>query len=124
MFRIAYSNGGFSPAVEYVPAQAAIALGQALVYASGKVSVCGATAAPEFIAVEKYAGGAEKSVAVIRVTEDVAFEVPCTEATGALKPGDKVTISEDGLQVTATTENGVFTVDKVLDSGLIGFFRR
>ncbi len=88
-----------------------IEIGEALVLANGKVTKCGATVAPTFIAMGSItADSTNRSVAVCRVEKNQVYEVPVTVAPTALQVGDKVTLHTDGLQVTATTTSGVITI--------------
>lgn len=102
-----------------------IKLGEALVLANGKLTKCGATVMPEFISVGATIG---ERVPVVRVMEEDTFEAPLSAAGTSLKVGDKVTLDTDGLQVTATTENGVFTLTKIngteIGDTVEGMFRR
>ena len=41
------------------------------------------------------------------MTPDIVFETTAQAALTAVKPGDRVTLHTDGLQVTATTASGV-----------------
>lgn len=101
------------PEPEYldVTAAEAVSEGEALVLSSGKLTKCGATAAPEFIAMASLSADATKrTIAVCRVEKNQVYEVPVTAAPTSLKVGDKVTLNTDGLQVTATTTSGVVTI--------------
>lgn len=101
------------PEPEYldVTAAEAVSEGEALVLASGKLTKCGATVAPEFIAMASLSADATKrTIAVCRVEKNQVYEVPVTAAPTSLKVGDKVTLNTDGLQVTATTTSGVVTI--------------
>lgn len=92
-------------------ANEAIAEGEALVLTSGKLTKCGATATPQFIAMGSVsASAAKREVAVCRVEGNQLYEVPVQAAPTSLKVGDKVTLHTDGLQVTATTTSGVATI--------------
>ena len=42
-----------------------------------------------------------------RVNSDMVLETTASADMAAVKQGDKVTLSEDGMEVTATTANGV-----------------
>jgi hypothetical protein len=89
----------------------AISYGEALVLASGKLTKCGATTKPEFIALRDVAAAdTDRLMPVCRVESNHVYDVPCTAAPTGLVPGSKVTINSDGLQVTATTSDGVATV--------------
>lgn len=101
------------PEPEYldVTAAEAVSEGEALVLTSGKLKKCGATVAPQFIAMASLAADAEKrTIAVCRVEKNQVYEVPVSAAPTSLNVGDKVTLNTDGLQVTATTTSGVVTI--------------
>lgn len=92
----------------------AISVGEALVLTSGKLTKCTATTKPAFIAIGQLeASDANRKVAVCRVESNQVYEVPVTAAPTSLKVGSKVTIHTDGLQVTATTTDGVVTVESL-----------
>lgn len=97
---------GLTPPIEYLPGAAseAIVLGEALSVTSGKLTKCGATAAPAYISVGPVKDGI---VPVIKVQKYMIFEVPLSAAGTSLVIGQKVTLNTDGLQVTATTTDGV-----------------
>ena len=90
-----------------VTAGETVVLGEALVVTGGKLTKCGATVKPEYIAVGNSADG---MVQVIKVHPHIVFDVTLSAAGTALTPGAKVTISGDGLEVTATTTSGVATI--------------
>ncbi len=101
------------PEPEYLEAteDEAIEMGEALVLSGGKLTKCGATATPTFIAMGSVAAdNAKRTIAVCRIEKNQVYEVPVTAAPTALKAGDKVTLHTDGLQVTATTTSGVVTI--------------
>ena len=97
---------GLTPPIEYLPGAAseAIVLGEALCVTSGKLTKCGATTAPAYISVGPVKDGV---VPVIKVQKYMTFEVPLSAAGASLVIGQKVTLNTDGLQVTATTTDGV-----------------
>lgn len=103
-----------------------VALGEALVLTSGKLTKCGATATPEFIAM---ASGTGVEIPVVRVTEDMVFETAFAADASLTAEGTKVTLHTDGLSVTATSTSGVFMITKKLGTGdtgtkVQGMFRR
>lgn len=101
------------PEPEYLDVKAAEAVseGEALVLASGKLTKCGATAVPQFIAMASLdANATKRTIAVCRVEKNQVYEVPVSAAPTSLVVGSKVTLNTDGLQVTATTESGVVTI--------------
>lgn len=99
------------PEVLEVTASEAVVYGEALVLSSGKLTKCGATTAPAFIAMGAVSAAAtNRKVAVCRVEKNQVYEVPVSATPTSLNVGDKVTLHTDGLQVTATTTNGVATI--------------
>ena len=91
-----------------VTASEAVSEGEALVLSSGKLTKCGATATPTFIAMASLAAAATKRVIpVCRVESNQLYEVTVNATPTSLNVGDKVTLHTDGLQVTATTTSGV-----------------
>jgi hypothetical protein len=102
-------------------------LGEALVQTNGRLTKCGATATPEFIAMRTQAAEAtaKTPLPVVRVKEDREYATISTAAVGAALVGQKVTLHTDGAQVTATTASGVFTVSSTDGvSKVRGYFRR
>lgn len=85
--------------------------GEALVVTAGKATKCGPTAKPTHIAIADVAGAnPAKEVPSFAVLPDMEF---LAEATVNIAPnlvGSKVTLGADGLTVTATTTDGVFTI--------------
>lgn len=99
------------PEFHAVTDEEAVEYGEALVLTSGKLTKCGATAAPAFIALKSLSAAAtNRKIPVIRVEKNQVYEVPCNADPSALADGSKVTLHTDGLQVTATTTSGVVTV--------------
>ncbi len=86
--------------------------GEALVLASGALTKCGATAKPTHIAAQDYTAPAEntKPLFVYPVGAGMVFECPVSVVPTGIFAGDKVTLSADGMGVTATKTNGVATV--------------
>ena len=56
---------------------------------------------------------------VIAVKPTTYFEVPATAVVAASLIGQAVTLHTDGLQVTATTASGVFTIDETDGNKLV-----
>lgn len=84
--------------------------GMAMILSSGKLAIATGTAEPEFICVEEHSAAvsAGDMVTVVRVDPQTEYETTLSAAGGSLKLGDKVTLhASSGLQVTATTTNGV-----------------
>nr|DAK85066.1 MAG TPA: hypothetical protein [Caudoviricetes sp.] len=109
------------PVFHEVTASEAVQLGEALVLTSGKLTKCGATAKPEFIAMADCAADAAKRlIPVARVEANQLYEVPVTAAPTSLVEGGKVTLHTDGMQVTATTTSGVVTVESLNGAAAAG----
>ena len=110
MFRIHHRLIGSVEPFEYLEKTAGetVQAGEALSVANGKLTKCAATVKPEYIAM----GGENRSglVPVIRVLATTIFEVPAQADQSALGAGSKVSLHTDGMQVTAATANGVFTL--------------
>ncbi|MCQ2439434.1 MAG: hypothetical protein MJ074_06705 [Oscillospiraceae bacterium] len=117
-FRLATMDVGQTPPIEYreVTANETVVLGEALVTASGKLTKCGATAKPEYIAVGPSEGGVAP---VIKVQDYMTFEAPLSAAGTSLAIGNSVTLHTDGLQVTATTASGVAKIVR-MDGTAVG----
>jgi len=110
-----------SPVYHEATANEEIHIGEALVLTAGKLTKCAATKKREFIAMG-HVGAADtnRKVAACRVESNQVYEVPVTAAPTSLKVGDKVTLHTDGLQVTATTSDGVITVESLNGAAAIG----
>lgn len=106
----------------------AVERGEALVFANGRLTKCGATGIPEFIAEASFPAGTNVRVPVTRVLESDEWETTAIATVAVTLIGSKVTLHTDGLQVTATTTSGVFLLsatDGVADGGIVrGYFRR
>ena len=83
--------------------------GMAMVLTGGKLAIAAGTNKPQYICVEEHASAVEADtmVTVVRVDQQTIYETELSAAGTSLKPGDKVTIADDGLRVTATTTSGV-----------------
>ena len=104
-FMIHSTDDGRVPATEYLPAGAITPkAGMALTQTGGLlVSAVGATA-PSYIAMceRETACEAGENIPVIRVNGDIIFETAFSADADSVALGDKVTVSADGLSVTAT----------------------
>jgi hypothetical protein len=105
------SNVGNVPEILQVDATAseAFVVGEALTITSGKVTKASGTTAPKYISAEKKTAVSGDKLSVYLVEKNQEYETDLT-AAGTLVVGTKVTISSDGLGVTATTTSGVATV--------------
>lgn len=83
--------------------------GEALVQTSGRLTKCGATATPQFIA-RKTQTAEASSVTLLpvhRVQDGDVYTVNSMATVAATLIGNKVTLHTDGLLITATTSSGV-----------------
>ncbi len=105
-----YKRNGQPDSVEYleVTANETVALGEALVISSGKLTKCGATTAPTYIAMGSVTSAPSGTkIPVIRVSKDVIYESQLSVDSSSIAIGAAYTLSSDGLKVTATTTSGV-----------------
>lgn len=110
MFKIHHRSINSVEPFEYLEKNAGetVQAGEALSVANGKLTKCAATAKPEYIA--QGPANHKGMVPCIRVLPTTIFEVPAQADQSALSAGSKVTLHTDGLQATATTASGVFTL--------------
>ena len=109
------------PVFHEVTEDEAVVMGEALVLTGGKLTKCGATVKPEFIAMaDCEAGAAKRLIPAARVEPNQLYEVPVQAAPTSLVEGSKVTLHTDGLQVTATTTSGVVTVENLNGAAAAG----
>lgn len=104
-----------------VTASEAITKGEALVVSSGKLTKCGATAKPKYIALRDLSATAtNRVIGVDPVTPGCIFETTFSATPTSLVVGSVVTLHTDGLQVTATTTSGVATIVNMLGATASG----
>ncbi len=99
------------PEPEYLEAKASeeITDGEALVLTAGKLTQCGASVKPQFIAGANLSASAtDRIIPVFRVTPDQVYAAPVSSVSG-ITVGSKYNIDADALGVTATT-GGAATV--------------
>lgn len=95
--------------------------GEAMVLTGGKLTKCGATEKPTYIAMKSLAKDAtNRRIPTARVDENQLWRVPVSADPSALTPGAKVTLGDDALTVTATTTSGVITVEDLGGAGKAG----
>ncbi len=112
-FKIYSTDDNRVPGIEYLPASAITPkVGMALTQTTGQLALATGTTAPTYISMcEKDSEcTAGDIIPVIRVGKDMILETTFADAATSIKLGDKVTLHTDGLQVTATTTNGVAEV--------------
>lgn len=100
-------DNGHTPPIEYSPGKAGetFVVGEALVLSGGALTKCGAAVTPTHICVGPRM--ADDTVPATRVADTITYAAPLGVAGAALKLGDKVTLGEDALSLTATTASGV-----------------
>lgn len=106
-------DGAVAP-FEYFKPLTTYAVGTALVFNNGYLEKAGTTAKPEYIAM-----GNEDDwgfMPVIQVVPGTVYETTLSANGSSLKLGQKVTISSDGQQVTATTSSGVAEIVAMEDT--------
>lgn len=112
-FKIYSTDDNRVPGIEYMPASAITPkVGMALVQSDDNLALAIGTNAPTYISMcEKDSPcTAGDIIPVIRVNKDMIFETTFAAEATSVKLGSKVTLHTDGLQVTATTTNGVAEV--------------
>lgn len=112
-FKIYSTDDNRVPGIEYLPASAITPkVGMALTQTTGQLALATGATAPTYISMcEKDSEcTAGDIIPVIRVGKDMILETTFAAAATSIEPGDKVTLHTDGLQVTATTDNGVAEV--------------
>jgi len=105
-FKFHSTDDGRVPAIEYLPAGAITPkAGLALVQTGGLLVAAVGGQAPGYICLceREQACTAGENIPVARVGGDVIYETAFSADAGSVALGDKVTISADGLGVTATT---------------------
>lgn len=127
MFKLHKRPDMGTEAIEYRTAGAAITAGMVLAYSSGKLVAAKGTTVPEYVALGN--AKVDEECPVKRVLEDEIYETELSAAGTALKLGDKVTLhASNGLQVTATTTDGIFEIIEMdgteIGSKVRGLFRR
>lgn len=88
-------------------------VGMALVQTGGNLAIATGGSVPTYISMcERDSACAEGDlIPVIRVDHDTIFETTNSAAFASVKRGDKVTLHDDGLSVTATTGGGAEVVE-------------
>lgn len=107
------NQGAIVPGSEYLPAGAITPkLGLALTMSGGQLAVASGTAAPTYICLTTAdkALTAGDIIPVSRITADQLYATTWSVAASSVQRGQKVTLSADGMEVTATTTSGVAEV--------------
>ena len=113
-FKLYSTDDGRVPPVEYLPAGAITPkAGMALTQSSGNLAIATGTTAPSYISMMETDAAltAGTMIPVIRVEPGMIFETSFSASASSVKLGNKVTLhASNGLQVTATTTDGVAEV--------------
>lgn len=100
-------------ALEYLPCGAITPkLGLALVMTNGNLAVASGTARPQYLCMTQREAPctAGEIIPVVRVQADMVLETSFSATATSVNLGNRVTLSADGTQVTATTTEGVAEV--------------
>lgn len=91
-------------------------VGMAMVMSGGLLVKATGTTKPTYVSVtrKEKACTAGDLIQVIRVDPGAKFKTTFSADAAAIKDGDKVTIGTDAMTVTATTQNGVAEVVKMM----------
>lgn len=112
-FKIYSTDDNRVPGIEYLPANAITPkVGMALTLTAGQLALVTDATAPTYISMCEKDGKctAGDIIPVIRVGKDMILETTFAADATSIKLGNKVTLHEDGLRVTATTASGVAEV--------------
>lgn len=109
------TQGNIVPGNEYLPAGAIVpAVGKLMVMTDGNLAVASGTMRPTYLCVQGSEDGkaltAGDIIAVNRILPDMILATTWSAAATGVSAGDRVTISADGMQATATTTGGVLEV--------------
>lgn len=86
-------------------------LGQCLVLSDGAAALATGTTKPTHICYQKKTGATGETVAAILIEPSMEFKAKLSVAGNeSLVPGAKITLADDGIDVTATTASGVATL--------------
>jgi len=105
-FKVHTTDDGRTPPLESLPAGGITPeIGMALKMTGGKLDIAKGAENPRYISMtERIAPcGDGERIPVIRVGADITWETTAAAEMDAVKPGDRVTLSNDGMEVTATT---------------------
>lgn len=112
-------NQGHMQGWEYLPAGAITPkVGMALTQTNGLLAVAAGTTRPSYISMMESNAALTSGdlIPVIHVDDNALYDVTNSAAFTSIKVGDKVTISSDGMQVTATKTDGVAQVANIGDT--------
>ena len=105
-FKFHQTQGNIIPGNEYLPVSAITpVIGLLLTVSGGQLAIASGTAQPSYVCLctQDNAAVAGNIIPVTRVLPDMVFATTWSADAASIKIGDKVTISADGLEATATT---------------------
>ena len=120
-FKPHQTNDGRVPPFESLPAGAITPkVGMALYMNAGNLAIASGTTKPTYICMceKETAVAAGETIPVIRVDDGMIFSVPLSASGASLKLGSKVTLAAGGLQVTATTTDGVAEIVGIIGTAV------
>lgn len=112
-FKFHQTQGNIIPGNEYLPVSAITpVIGLLLTMSGGQLAIASGTTQPSYVSLctMSEAATAGDIIPVTRILPDMVFATTWSVAASSVKIGDKVAISADGLEVTATTTGGVAEV--------------
>lgn len=118
-------DSGHAPAFHYLPAEGLTPkAGMALVLTAGKLEAATGTALPQYISMAERETACDvgETIPVVHAAGSMVFETTSTTSFSAIKLGDAVTVSSDGMQVTAT-KGGAAQVVEIGDTAAGGAVR-
>lgn len=104
-FKVFITDDGRTPPLESMPAGAITPeIGMALRLNAGKLVQAKGAEKPGYVSMteRKTPCTAGEKIPVIRIGADIVWETTASVALTGVNPGDKVTISADGMEITAT----------------------
>lgn len=121
MFMPFKNNDGARDPYEYLPCSGITPkLGMALVpNSNGQLAIATGTTAPTYISMfeSETAVAAGTVIPVVRVNKRTIYKTTLSASGTSLKLGNKVTLhASNGMQVTATTSDGVAEIVDIIDS--------
>jgi len=121
-FEFLRAENNAAPIEKELPATVseAYAHGEAVKFNSGALTKASGTDKPEFVYVGKDITSAitGQVINVVPVLPEYEWETTLSASGTSLVPGNKVTVSSDGTEATATTASGVFEL--LTDGGAKG----
>lgn len=82
-------------------------IGELLYFSSGKLTKASGTTKPEYICMQEKVLASDDILVCTVVRPDILYQTTNSAALNGIAVGNKVTVSSDGMQVTATTNSGI-----------------